>query len=245
MAYYKNIRQIKYCACVDISRVCLSVKLFDFSVLRTTQLYISIVCMENQLAIIVSYQFFNPMYSQVDDKGDLVPTYLLNVPTNLYKHTDSGIEPYFLPIQSTNESTISNVFNFSNLVFLSIEFLPLHEGMFLESWVQIRKIFADLNLGENVSIRSFPISICLTSISVCFNNEIHNSVLKKQIFTKLSTQVYHKICGLNISKQYNNFHFKMTTLELLFQSIFCKLSEYCTLYSHLYTFYQLLEMPTT
>lgn len=96
------------------------------------------------------------------------------------------------------------MFNFSDLVFLSIELLPLHEGMFLESWVQLRKIFADLNLGENVSIRSFPTSICLTSISVCFNKEIHNSVLKKYIFNKLSRQVYHKICSLNIYKQYNN-----------------------------------------
>lgn len=135
------------------------------------------------------------------------------------------------------------MFNFSSLVFLSIELLPLHEGMFLESWVQLRKFFADLNLGENVSIRLIPISICLTSISVCFNNEIHNSVLKKYIFTKFSTQFYHKICGLNISKQYNN-SFQNGNFRNTFLEHFFKLSEYCTLYSHLYTFYQ-LEMPTT
>lgn len=115
------------------------------------------------------------------------------------------------------------MFNFSNLVLLPTELLPLHIGMFLESWVQLWKIFANLNLGENVSIRSFPTSICLTSISVCFNNEIHNSVLKKYIFTKLSRQVYHEICGLNISKQYNNSfqngNFRTTFLEHFLQTL--------------------------
>lgn len=138
MAYYKNIPQIKYCACVEISRVCLSVKVFDvWTVEQCVTNYITLLfnCLHGKVvgySIIVV--FFNPMYSQVNDKGDLVSTYLLNVSTNLYKHTNLvrfRQKIIFSSILEHKQYIVSNVFNFSNLVFLSIELLPLHERMFL------------------------------------------------------------------------------------------------------------------